>query len=98
MRRVQQLHSQPPKNAKWEKEAMEVHGIWINQERIKEFHCTLDIWPRFVNFVEPRLKNGVRREHLSDNELNTILAATRTKGNRIIPAYKMLQFMLRESP
>jgi hypothetical protein len=52
---------QPPKNAKWEKGAMEVHGIRPNQERIKNAGSIVDVWPRFVNFVESHLENGAKK-------------------------------------
>ena len=67
---------QPPKNAKWEKGAMEVHGIRPNQERIKNAGSIVDVWLRFVGFVESHLENGAKRERFSDEELNAILATT----------------------
>jgi Exonuclease len=51
----------PLKNAKWEKGTMEVHGIHPNQERIKNASSIVDVWPRFVNFVESHLENGAKR-------------------------------------
>jgi hypothetical protein len=52
---------QPPKNAKWEKGAMEVYGIRPDQDRIKNADGIVDVWPRFINFVESRLDNGAKR-------------------------------------
>jgi hypothetical protein len=52
---------QPPKNAKWEEGAMEVHGIRLNQERIKNASSIVNVWPQFVNFVESRLDNGAKK-------------------------------------
>jgi inhibitor of KinA sporulation pathway (predicted exonuclease) len=53
---------QPPKNVKLEKGAsMEVHGIQPNQERMKNAGSIVDVWPRFVNFVESHLENGAKK-------------------------------------
>jgi hypothetical protein len=51
---------QPPKNAKWDERAMQAHGIRPNQERIMNADSLIDVWPRFVSFVESRLDNGGR--------------------------------------
>jgi hypothetical protein len=36
----------------------------------------VDVWLRFVNFVESHLENGAKKECFLDKELNAILATT----------------------
>jgi hypothetical protein len=36
----------------------------------------VDVWLRFVNFVESHLENGAKKECFLDEELNAILATT----------------------
>jgi hypothetical protein len=40
---------------------MEVHGIRPDQDRIKNADGIVDVWPRFINFVESHLDNGAKR-------------------------------------
>jgi hypothetical protein len=51
----------PPANATWSDHASEVHGIYPNDVRITSAMGIVEVWKRFVLFIEGHLADGAKK-------------------------------------